>query len=159
MANLDGCCYQRTLRAETKVLYKPEERFEVGGFKVLREGKDVVFVSAGYMVHECLKVADELKKSGKSATVIDAYSMPLKTDELLKIAQRNGGLIVTVEDNYTGGLDAELSIAIANAAADVQLRSVVVTRIPKSGREPDEVLEYCHVGTRAILDAVSRVDR
>jgi transketolase len=126
---------------------------------VLREGKDVVFVSAGYMVHECLKVADELKKSGKSATVIDAYSMPLKTDELLKIAQRNGGLIVTVEDNYTGGLDAELSIAIANAAADVQLRSVVVTRIPKSGREPDEVLEYCHVGTRAILDAVSRVDR
>ena len=159
MANVDGCCYQRTLRADTKILYKPQETFEVGGFKVLREGKDVVLVAAGYMVHECLKVADELKKAGKNATVIDAYSMPLKTDEILKIAQRNGGLIVTVEDNYTGGLDAELAIAITNAAADVRLRNVVVRRLPKSGREPDEVLEYCNVGTRAILDAVNRVDR
>jgi transketolase len=106
-----------------------------------------------------LKDADELKKSGKNATVIDAYSMPLKTDEILKIAQRSGGRIVTVEDNYSGGLDAELSIAITHAAADVQLRSVVVRRIPKSGREPEEVLEYCHVGTRAILDAMNRVGR
>ena len=55
------------LRAETKILYKPEETFEVGGFKVLREGKDLVFVTAGYMVHECLKAADELAKSGKKA--------------------------------------------------------------------------------------------
>src|SRR5207237_4682700 len=109
MANLDGTCYQRTLRAETKQLYKPEETFEVGGFKVLREGKDLVFVTAGYMVHECLKAADELAKAGKKAAVIDAYSLPLKTTELLQFAARSGGTIVTVEDNYTGGLDAELA--------------------------------------------------
>jgi len=35
--------------------------------------------------------ADELAKAGKKATVIDAYSMPLKTDAILDIAQRNGG--------------------------------------------------------------------
>ena len=86
MANLDGACYQRTLRAETKMLYKPDEQFEVGGFKVLREGKDVTLVAAGYMVHECLAAADQLSKNGRRATVIDAYSMPLKTDELLQIA-------------------------------------------------------------------------
>ena len=45
MANLDGACYQRAFRAETKTLYKPEEQFEVGGYKVLREGKDMVFVT------------------------------------------------------------------------------------------------------------------
>ena len=67
MANIDGTCYQRALRAETKMLYKPEETFEVGGYKVLREGKDLVFVTAGYMVHECLKAADELAKNGKKA--------------------------------------------------------------------------------------------
>src|SRR5258707_12043602 len=54
MANIDGACYQRTLRAETKILYKLDDTdFTVGGFKVLREGKDLCFVSAGYMVHEC----------------------------------------------------------------------------------------------------------
>ncbi len=65
MANIDGACYQRALRAETKMLYKHEDTFEVGGYKVLREGKDFVFVTAGYMVHECLKAADELAKTGK----------------------------------------------------------------------------------------------
>src|SRR5205085_7285864 len=107
MANLRGCCYLRTLRAETKMLYKAEETFEVGGFKVLREGKDVLFVSAGYMVHECLKVADELAKAGKKATVIDAYSMPLQTKGILEIAGKSGGRIITVEDNFAGGLGAE----------------------------------------------------
>src|SRR5205085_496840 len=112
MANLDGCCYLRTLRAETKALYKPGEPFAVGGHKVVREGKDLVFVSAGYMVHECLKAADELAKSGKQATVIDAYSLPLDAGPILALAEKSGGRIVTVEDNYAGGLEAELGVAI-----------------------------------------------
>jgi transketolase len=155
MANLVGCCYLRTLRADTPVLYKLEEPFEVGGYKVLREGKDIVFVSAGYMVHECLKAADALARDGMNATVIDAYSMPLQCEAILKIAQRNGGSIVTVEDNYTGGLDAELATANSRRGAGIQIRSVVVDRIPKSGRQPDDLLNYCHVGQRAILNAAT----
>ena len=155
MANLDGACYQRALRAETKTLYKPEETFEVGGYKVLREGKDVVFVTAGYMVHECLKAADELAKGGKKATVIDAYSMPLQTKGILEIAQKNGGTIITVEDNYTGGLDAEIGTAIAHSGAAVKLKSLYVHQIPKSGREPQDVLDYLGLGIETgILAAV-----
>ncbi len=154
MANVDGCCYQRTLRAETKMLYKPEDNFEVGGFKVLREGKDVVFVTAGYMVHECLKAADELGKSGRKAAVVDAYSLPLQTKGILELAARSGGTIITVEDNYSGGLDAEIAAAIATSGADVKLKSLYVAQIPKSGREPQDVLDYLHLGTKAILQAV-----
>jgi transketolase len=154
MANLDGACYQRALRADTKVLYKFDETFEVGGFKVLREGKDLTFVAAGYMVHECLKAADELAKSGKKATVIDAYSLPLKTDEVLKIAQKGGGTIITVEDNYTGGLDSELGSAIAATGAGIKMKSLFVRQVPKSGREPQDVLDYLNLGEKAILAAV-----
>jgi len=154
MANVDGCCYQRTLRAETKILYKPEENFEVGGSKVLREGKDVVFVTAGYMVHECLKAADELARSGRKAAVVDAYSMPLQTKGILELATRSGGTIITVEDNYSGGLDAEIASAIATSGAEVKLKSLYVNQIPKSGREPQDVLDYLHLGTKAILQAV-----
>jgi transketolase len=155
MANLDGTCYQRTLRAETKMLYKPDDTFEAGGFKVVREGKDGCFVAAGYMVHECLKAADELAKNGRKVTVIDAYSMPLKAQDLLQIAARNGGTIVTVEDNYTGGLDAEIATAIAQNGNDLRLKSLYVKQIPKSGREPDDVLNYLSLGTKQILQAVS----
>lgn len=155
MANIDGCCYQRTLRAETKMLYKPEDTFEAGGFKVLREGKDGCFVSAGYMVHECLKAADELAKNGRKIAVIDAYSLPLNADGILQIAARSGGTIVTVEDNYTGGLDAEIAIAIANSDDDIKLKNLYVAQIPKSGREPDDVLNYLSLGAKQILAAVS----
>jgi transketolase len=154
MANIDGACYHRTLRAETAHLYKPDETFEVGGFKVLREGKDVCFVSAGYMVHECLAVADELAKNGRKATVIDAYSLPLKVDDVLRIAARSGGTIVTVEDNYTGGLDAELAIAIANNGDEIALRNLYVQRLPKSGKEPDDVLTFVGLDRRRIVEAV-----
>jgi transketolase len=154
MANVAGCCYQRTLRAETKSLYKPDEKFEVGGFKVLREGNAGLFVSAGYMVHECLKAADELAKSGKKFGVIDAYSMPLKTDEILKIASKNGNYIVTVEDNYTGGLDAELGTAISASGSGIKFKAMTVTKIPKSGREPDDVLAYLGLDAKSIAGAV-----
>ena len=154
MANLDGCCYQRTLRADTKALYKPEDTFEVGGYRVVREGKDIVFVSAGYMVHECLKAADELAKSGKKATVIDAYSLPLKDTGILDIAAKNGGRIITVEDNYSGGLDAEIAVQIAHTGAAIKLKSLFVRQIPKSGREPQDVLDYLQLGTKSILAAV-----
>ncbi|HEY8749803.1 MAG TPA: transketolase [Tepidisphaeraceae bacterium] len=155
MANIEGCCYLRTLRAETKILYKPEDTFEVGGFKVLREGKDGCFVTAGYMVHECLKAADELAKKGRKVAVIDAYSMPLKTQEILAIAARSGGQIITVEDNYTGGLDAEIAIAIADSGDDIKLKSLYVKQIPKSGREPDDVLKALDLGMTQIVAAVS----
>ena len=121
MANLNGCCYQRTLRADTKALYKPDETFEVGGFKVLREGKDACFVAAGWMVHECLKAADELAKGGRKVTVIDAYSLPLKVEGILDVAARSGGRMMTVEDNYAGGLEAEIATAIAATEDDLTL--------------------------------------
>jgi transketolase len=154
MANLDGCCYQRTLRADTKILYKTEESFEVGGYKVLREGKDVLLVAAGYMVHECLKAADELAKMGKKATVVDAYGLPLKDAGILDIAARSGNRIITVEDNYSGGLDVELASQIAEKGAGIKLKALFVHQIPKSGREPQEVLDYLGLGVKAILAAV-----
>ncbi|MEA2736268.1 MAG: transketolase [Humisphaera sp.] len=155
MANLEGACYQRTLRAETKMLYKPDDTdFTVGGFRVLREGTDLCFVTAGYMVHECLKAADELAKSGRRATVIDAYSLPLNTQGVLDVAARSGGRIITVEDNYTGGLDAEIAIAITNSGDEFSLKNLYVRQIPKSGKEPEDLLEFLDLDYKAILKAV-----
>ena len=85
---------------------------------------------------------------------MDAYSFPLKTDGVLDLAARCGGRIVTVEDNYTGGLDAEIALAIASRDDSIQLKSLYVTNLPKSGREPEEVLQYSGVGMKQILAAV-----
>ena len=69
------------------------------------------------------------------------------------IAARSGGRIVTVEDNYTGGLDAEIAMAIAAREDEMSLVSLCARRIPKSGRKPEEVLEYVGLGMKEILEA------
>jgi deoxyxylulose-5-phosphate synthase len=80
--------------------------------------------------------------------------MPLKVEELLKVATKNGGPIITVEDNYTGGLDAELAIGLATSGAGLKLKHLYVTQIPKSGREPDDVLNALSLGQKQILASV-----
>jgi hypothetical protein len=121
-----------------------------------------MFAALGYdaavVLLDALKVAEGKNlKAGSAeykATVIDAYSMPLKADGILDIAQRNGGKIVSVEDNYTGGLDSELSDAIAAQGAALALKALYVHHIPKSGREPQDVLDYLDLGMKSILAAV-----
>jgi transketolase len=85
--------------------------------------------------------------------VIDAYSLPLKVEGVLDVAARSGGRIVTVEDNYTGGLDAEIAMGIAAGDDDLSLQSLCARRIPKSGRKPEEVLEYVGLGMKEHLAA------
>lgn len=140
MANLDGMAYLRTFRPDTALLYKPTETFEVGGSKVLAEGDALTVVASGYMVHVVKKALEMLAKDGIKCTLVDAYCFPMNTAPVLAAAKKTSGLILTVEDNYVGGLWS----AVAEAAAeqgDTRVVGMTVRRIPKSGT-PDDVLKY-----------------
>lgn len=154
MANVDGACYQRTLREAVKPLYdKGDTDFEVGGCRVVREGSDFVFAASGYMVHECLKACDEQKLN---ASVVDCYSFPMKADALIELAEKNGGKIVTVEDNFTGGLDAEVALAVANAGSSVRVQNLFVRHLAKSGRTATDVLRFLSLDAESIAKAVKK---
>ena len=70
----------------------------------------------------------------------------------MALAGRDGA-ILTVEDNYVGGVGSELAEAAAEAKDAPQVRSLAVHRIPKSGRTPDDVLAYVHLALDDIIDA------
>ena len=59
----------RTLRADTEFLYNDDVVFNLGGFEVLAEGRDVLVCASGYMVHEANKAIDLLDKAGVSMQV------------------------------------------------------------------------------------------
>src|SRR4029078_1278995 len=71
MADLEGISYLRTLRPDTPRLYGADERFRIGGSRVVREGDAVTIVGCGITVHEALKAADRLE----GARGVDAYSV------------------------------------------------------------------------------------
>ena len=60
MAYRPGPAYMRTSRPKTPVIYGNDEKFPIGGAKVLRTGDKVTIVSAGVTLFEALKAADTL---------------------------------------------------------------------------------------------------
>ncbi len=151
MAEYEGVCYMRTLRADTEFIYSDQTAFNLGGFETLSEGRDVLLCASGYMVHEANKALDALDKAGVSATLVDLYSLPFDEDKLLDIANANGGYIVTIEDNYGGGIGSAVADALTGSGDSFTLRQMYVKRIPKSAKTPEEVLKMCGLTSEDIV--------
>lgn len=157
MAEYEGCCYMRTLRPETEFLYSEDTVFNLGGFEVLNEGRDIVLAAAGYMVHEANKAIELLDKAGVSASLVDLYSLPFDTDAFLDVVQQNGGNVMTIEDNFGGGLGSAVGDALLESGDGFKLRQLHVRRIPKSARTPDELLKMCGLSAEDIKKAAMEV--
>jgi transketolase len=157
MTGLRGMCYMRTHRPDVPLLYGPDTSFEPGGFHVLQVGDDLALVAAGYMVHVAKEAAGRLAKQGVRAAVIDAYSFPLRAEQLLEALRRCGGTAMVVEDNY-GGLGGAVA-EIAAASGDVRVVSLGCQRIPKSTLTAAEELDYCGIGAAQIAEQAMRMLR
>jgi transketolase len=149
MTQLPGMCYMRTHRPDVPLIYEPDTPFEPGGFHVLHAGKDLAIVTAGYMVHVAKEVAGLLAQEKISASVIDAYSLPLNAHRLVETLQRSGGKALVVEDNY-GGLSGAVA-EIAAAAGNLRVVTLGCQRIPKSALTSADTLDYCGVGAAQIV--------
>jgi transketolase len=157
MAEYEGLCYMRTLRADTEFIYGDDHVFNLGGFEVLTEGRDVVLCACGYMVQEANKAIELLDKAGVSATLVDMYSIPFDSDKLLDIIAANGGYAVSIEDNYGGGLGSAIADALVGAGDAFQLEQMYVERIPKSAKTPEEMLDMCGLTAQDICDRAMQV--
>jgi transketolase len=149
-AEHQGLCYLRVARPEVEFLYDDATAFELGSFQVLTEGRDLMIVSAGYMVHECNKALELLDKAGIDATLVDLYSLPFDREMFLDIANENGGNILTVEDNFGGGIGAAVSEACTDSGDAFTVVQMTVERLPKSARTEAESLAYCGLDAASI---------
>jgi len=151
MAEYEGACYMRTLRPDTEFIYSDDTVFNLGGFETLAEGRDVLLCAAGYMVHEANKALDLLDKAGISASLVDLYSIPFDTDALLDLAGKNNGYVITIEDNYGGGIGSAVADALLDSGDAFKLQQMFVRKIPKSAKTPEELLKMCGLDAAAIV--------
>jgi transketolase len=114
-ANTYGCFYIRLPRKASPWLYDPEENFELGKAKYLREGKDLVFVSLGaFMANECLAAAKALEAEGIKAAVLDVLSLkPLDGATILAAARATGRVISAENAQIAGGLGSAIAELLA----------------------------------------------
>ncbi len=183
MVKNPGIFYLRTTREKTPVIYNPDEKFEIGGSKILRQSpSDVAVVfTAGITVHEALKAYEELKKEQISICVVDLYSVKpidhVTIQQLSMIIKK----VIVVEDHYPyGGIgEAVLSALISQSQIPItnqipnpndlkskklgqlEIRSIrnfihlSVNKLPRSG-SPHELLHYEEIDSEAIVNAVKK---
>jgi transketolase len=152
-----GIVYLRTTRKATPIIYGPEEKFVIGGSKVLYSSTQdrATVITAGITVFEALTAYAELQKEGISLRVIDLYSIKPLDLATLQDAARVTKILVTVEDHYPeGGLGEAVLSALASSPYPVH--SLAVRRKPKSGK-PGELLDYEEISAGAIVRKVKEL--
>ncbi|GAC1392880.1 MAG: transketolase [Ktedonobacteraceae bacterium] len=158
MAEHDGIVYMRTTREKLPTLYSPDEKFSVGGSRVVKQSENdqLTVVGAGITLHEALKAYDQLKEDNITIRVIDAYTVkPIDAETLLAAAQEAGNKFITVEDHWPeGGIgDAVLSAFAQRDGKLPQVVKLAVQSMPGSGT-PAQLLEEAGISAHHIVEAV-----
>ncbi|XP_055420089.1 transketolase-like protein 1 isoform X1 [Bubalus kerabau] len=158
-ANIKGMCYIRISRPETAVIYTPQEIFEIGQAKVIRQSVNdkITVVGAGITLHEALAAADDLSKQDISIRVIDLFTVkPLDAATIISNAKATGGQIITVEDHYPEGGIGEAVSAAVSMEPDIVVHQLAVSGILRSGK-PSDLLDMFGISSKHIICAVERI--
>jgi pyruvate dehydrogenase E1 component beta subunit len=97
----------------------PDDAYTIpfGEANITREGKDVTVVAFGRMVGFANQAADELKRGGIGATVIDPRTTsPLDTETILDSVAETGRLVVVDEAHPRCSMAADIARLVAEEA-------------------------------------------
>ena len=150
---IDGPVYIRLGRLAVPVIYGPDEEFEIGKGKVLKEGCDVTLMACGLMVSEALEARDILESEGIMAEVVDMMAIKPLDEELVLNSAKKTGCIVTCEEHSTiGGLGGAVCEYLSAALPTPVIRVGLRDCFGKSGK-PDELLSKFKLKAIDIVEA------
>ncbi len=124
-----GPVYMRLLRGQVPmVLDEYGYRFELGRAKVIRDGRDVLFISTGLMTMRALEAAQALQRDQVDAAVLHVPTLkPLDAATILREAARPGRLVVVAENHSTiGGLGEAVAGELMRAAVHPAFRQIAL---------------------------------
>jgi transketolase len=105
MAENFGPIYLRISRAETEVVTKEDDFFEIGKASILRPGKKVTLIACGTMVPVALTAAEEIDGEVINLSTIK----PLDRETILKSVKKTGKVITIEEHRVHGGIGSAVA--------------------------------------------------
>ena len=128
-----GPMFIRFTRDAIPVIYDEEQEFVIGKANKLCEGKDVAIIAIGDTVRLALEAAEELKKEGIGARVLDMHTLKPLDKDAVNACIEDIGRIVTVEDhNILNGLGSAVCECVAEAGKGKVVRIGVQDRFGHS---------------------------
>ncbi len=112
--------YLRIARNEVPELFNGSYRFEPGRGQIIRQGKDMVIISSGPMLHAALECAEMFAASGTDITVVNLPSLKPVDAELILSCAKRARAVIAVEDHIIdGGLGSIVAEVVAEAGISV----------------------------------------
>ncbi|WP_052260997.1 transketolase family protein [Photobacterium gaetbulicola] len=149
-----GPVYCRLMRDAYYELYDESFKFSCGGSHVVCTGSDLTIVSYGDILFQAIEAAEELRASGISVEVIDAYSVkPLDWETIKTSIKKTGHLIVAEGHQQRNGMAYEIAARMAKAGISAKFKHLgLKDTFAESGAYP-MLLEKYGLSAKHIIDA------
>ena len=107
--------------------FNKDYKFVPGKADILRQGKDITFITYGSLVTQVLEAYEILKEKGISAQVINMASLkPIDEKAIIEAAKK--GPIITVEDHIA-------KTGLGSLVAQVLIKNSIITKLVTCGVE------------------------
>ncbi|EIW00399.1 LOW QUALITY PROTEIN: transketolase, alpha subunit, partial [Thermoanaerobacter siderophilus SR4] len=104
-AEYEGPVYIRLGRMTVPTIHDEHCKFQIGKGEILKSGNDVTIIATGIMVAMALEAAEELKKYGIDAEVINIHTIkPIDKELIISSAKKTGKIVTAEEHSIIGGL-------------------------------------------------------
>ncbi|MCX6708005.1 MAG: transketolase family protein [Candidatus Woesearchaeota archaeon] len=141
-SKIEGPVYIRVSRDNSPVITRETTRFQIGDAEVFSIGKDASIIACGKMVAIALDAAEELKKEGVFAGVINLHTIkPIDEKTILNAAKETGAIVTAEEHQVHGGMGSAVLEVLAGHPVPVEMVGVK-DRFGQSGKVPELMKEY-----------------
>jgi transketolase len=151
-----GPMFIRAGRSKAPVIYRTDQKFEIGKAITLMDGSDVTLIGTGLMVAESIRAAEALAAEGISVRVIDVHTVKPLDRETISQAARDTGALVVSEEHLA---DAGLGVRVAQVLAETQPAPVEFVGVHSYAESatPEQLLDRYGLVARNVAAAARKV--
>jgi len=140
--------YVRIDKGVFPALYKEGDNF-LEGLKVIRDISDINIISTGFMSHQAVEIADELKEHSIDVGIIDLCRIkPINESLLMELISQSEHLITIEENSILGGIGTIISELLSDNERNIMLSRVAL-----------EDKQYFEYGSREWLHKSCKIDK
>jgi len=162
--DLPGPVYFRLGRgADGPSIYRDPSEITFGKPAIVHEGKDLLVLTSGIVVHAARDAAKALAQEGVSVTVADLHTLrPFPVDEVAALAAKHRAILVPEDHLIESGIGASVQTALLEAGISVPVFKHGLTDFAIIG-PPTHMYRYYaldHSGLKTVMKrAMDRLDQ
>ncbi|TCW39506.1 transketolase subunit B [Thermohydrogenium kirishiense] len=150
-AEYKGPVYIRLGRMAVPTIHDDSYKFQLGKGEVIKSGKDVTIIATGITVSMAIEAAEELKKDGIDAEVINIHTIkPIDKELIIKTAQKTDRIVTVEEHSIIGGLGSAVC-EVLSQEYPTKVKMIGINDVFGQSGKPKELLEHYGISTENII--------